>query len=186
MTHDASSESLLALDNLFIGADIAAILIHRGWLEPSRDIYVDAALVKWCARAAELLTPHAADRAALADLLALVFAYDAPALLREPANQAVLARVGARDVIRELANRLLGGGDIDSDRFKEIIDGMKDALPHRGRELFYPIRLALAGRAGDGELDRVILLLDAVARIDFPVPVKGARQRTLEFCAALD
>ena len=124
--------------------------------------------------------------AALADLLALVFAYDAQSLVREPTNQAVLAREGARDVIREVANRLLDGGDVDSDRFKEIIDGVKAALPYRGREMFHPIRLALAGRAGEGELDRVILLLDAAARLDFSVPVKGARQRMLEFCAALD
>ncbi len=41
---------------------------------------------------------------------------------------------------------------------------MKAALPYRGRELFYPIRLALAGRAGDGELDRVILFAAASRR----------------------
>ena len=45
---------------------------------------------------------------------------------------------------------------------------------------------ALAGRAGDGELDRVILLLDGAAKLPFAVPVKGTRQRMLEFCAALD
>jgi len=172
---------------LFAAADVAAILRERGWLEPSRDIVADTPLEKWCARAAELLAPHAADRAALANLLALVFAYDACALVGEPVNQAVLAREGARDVIRELANRLLDGGDLDSDRLKEIIDALKAALPYRGRELFFPIRLALAGRVGDGELDRVILLLDpAAALADFSVCVKGARQRMIEFCAAFD
>jgi len=171
---------------LFAATDVAAIVRECGWLSASRDIASDAALEKWCTRAAELLAPHAADRTALADLLGLAFTYDAQSLVREPANQAVLAREGARDVIREVANRLLEGGDLDSDRFKGIVDGAKAALPYRGRELFYPIRLALAGRAGDGELDRVILLLDAAARLDFSVPVKGARQRMLEFCAAFD
>jgi hypothetical protein len=183
---DTSAESFAALENPVTGADVAAILRERGWLGLSRDITADAALVRWCDRAADLLGPHVADRAALVDLLALVFAYDAEALVHDPANQAVLARVGGRDVIREVANRLLDGGEMDSDRFKEIIDGVKAALLHRGRELFYPIRLALAGRAGDGELDRVILLLDAAAKIDFSAPVKGARQRMVEFCAAFD
>lgn len=186
MTPDAFAESPAAIENVAAGADVAAILRERGWLDSSRDIDADSALGQWCSRAAELLAPHAADRTALTDLLALVFAYDARSLVREPSDQAVLARVGARDVIREVGNRLLDGGDLDSDRFKEIIDGVKAALPHRGRELFYPIRLALAGRAGDGELDRVILLLDAAASLDFSVPVKGARQRMLEFCAAFD
>ena len=63
---------------------------------------------------------------------------------------------------------------------------LKAALPYRGRALFHPIRLALAGRAGEGEFDRVILLLDAAAKLPFAAPVKGTRQRMLEFCAALD
>jgi len=63
---------------------------------------------------------------------------------------------------------------------------MKAALPYRGRSLFFPIRLALAGRIGEGELDRVILLLDSAASLGFAVPVKGTRQRILEFCAAFD
>ena len=186
MTPDAFAESPAAIENVVTGGHVAAILRERGWLDSSRDIDADSALGRWCSRAAELLGPHAAGRAVLADLLVLVFAYDAQALLREPGNQAVLARVGARDVIREVGNRLLDGGDLDSDRFKELIDGVKAELPHRGRELFYPIRLVLAGRVGDGELDRVILLLDVAAKLDFSVLVKGARQRLLEFCAAFD
>lgn len=185
MPFDAPSEAP-PVAALFAAADVAAILGECGWLGAPHEVAAVAALEKWCTRAAELLAPHAADRAALADLLELVFAYDAHSLVLEPTNQAVLARQGARDVIREVANRLLDGGDLDSDRLKEIIDGIKAALPYRGRELFYPIRLALAGRAGDGELDRVILLLDAAARLDLPVPVKRSRQRMLEFCAAFD
>jgi len=170
----------------FAAADITAILRERGWLAPAPESGANQALDDWLARAAELLGPHAGDRAALTSLLALIFSYDARALLDDAANQAVLAREGARDVIRELANRVFDGGPVDSDRFKEIIEGMKTAIPYRSRAMFHPVRLALAGRAGEGELDRVILLLDAAAALDFAVPVKGARQRMLEFCAALD
>jgi Anticodon binding domain len=173
--------------NSFTSEDIAAILRERGWLSSEGAMAESqTALQTWFARAAELLGPHAANRAGLENLLALVFGYDAVAILREPANQAVLAREGARDVIRELANRVLAGGDADSDRLKEIVDGMKATLPYRSRDMFHPIRVALAGAAGNGELDRVILLLDAAAKLPFAAPVKGTRQRMLEFCAALD
>ncbi|HEX4003753.1 MAG TPA: hypothetical protein VHX36_13970 [Candidatus Acidoferrales bacterium] len=195
MLFDAPSEAPLAAA-VFTSADVAAILRERNWLDASRDVAGGTPLEKWCARAADLLGPQAADRAGLADLLALVFAYDARALVSDPTNQAILAREGARDVIRELANRVLadplpadpsaGARELDSDRLKEIIDGMKTALPFRGRELFFPVRLALAGRAGDGDLDRVILLLDSAAPLDFATTVKGARQRMIEFCAAFD
>jgi nondiscriminating glutamyl-tRNA synthetase len=81
---------------------------------------------------------------------------------------------------------LLEGGALNADRFKEIVTSLKEGLDIRGRELFHPIRLALAGRAGEGELDRVILLLDEAAVAAFAVAVKSARDRILEFCAALD
>jgi len=189
MTSEPPTESSITLANAFSAADVHSVLSERGWLEVKgerRENDADSAMQAWLVRASQLLGPHAADRGQLAGLLALVFHYDARALLEERENQAVLTRAGARDVIRALANGVLDGGDVDSDRFKEIIDGMKVALPHRGRALFHPIRLALAGRAGEGELDRVILLLDPAARLAFAERPKGSRQRVLEFCAALD
>jgi len=63
---------------------------------------------------------------------------------------------------------------------------LKDGMELRGRELFHPIRLALAGRAGEGELDRVILLLDEAAGLAFTVQVKSTRARIIEFCSGLD
>jgi nondiscriminating glutamyl-tRNA synthetase len=170
----------------FVAADIVTVLRERGWLEAGREVETGSALKSWCTRAAELLGPHASDRAGLRDLLALIFNYDAFVSLQQTTNQDVLARSGARDVIRELANRILEGADVDSDRFKQIVEGIKRAVPYRSREIFHPIRLALTGRAGEGDLDRVILLLDEAAKLDFPVSVKGTRLRMLEFCAALD
>ena len=184
MPPDLPAEALPAKTNLFTTAEVESILRERGWLATTRE--GDPAIHSWLTRAAELLGQHVADRESLAELLTLVFHYDAAALLNERSSQAVLARSGAREVIRELANRVLEGGDVDSDRFKEIIDSMKTAVPYRSRVLFHPIRLALAGRAGEGELDRVILLLDEAAKLSFATPVKSAGQRTLEFCAALD
>ncbi len=195
--------------NRFTAEDVAAILRARGWLGaaiPSRaeapgNDKTDSARLKpcpdgsdsleeemkvWLEEAAALLGPHAADRKALGDLLDLVFHYDAQEVLGQSDTHAVLAREGARDVIRELAHLVLEGQGIDSDRFKELVDALKQKLPARGRELFHPIRLALAGRAGDGGLDRVILLLDRAANLPFLVQAKSARQRILEFCAALD
>jgi hypothetical protein len=181
-----SSPEIPRSTTLFSAGDIAEILVERGWLAANWDLCADPALASWLKRAAELLGPQAQDPAALASLLALVFHYGAVALLRESESRDVLTREGARDVIRELANRVLDGGDVDSNRFKELIDGIKTVLPQRSRELFHPVRLALAGRVGEGQLDRVILLLDSAAKLPFAVRVKSTRQRMVEFCAALD
>ena len=162
--------------------DVAAILRERGWLagEPT------AEQLAWCERAAALLGPQAANRAGLTELLSLVFHYDAGELLGKVENHVVLSRYAARDVLRQLALLLLEPSPLTTERFKEVITALKETLDLRGRELFHPIRLALAGRAGEGELDRVILLLDEAAALPFVAPVKSARARILEFCTSLD
>ena len=168
--------------NPFTVSDVVGILRERGWLAGEASPEQHA----WCERAASMLGGHAADRAALADLLELIFQYDATEIISRVESHVVLSRYAARDVLRQVALLLLEGAPLTSERFKEIVTAMKDGMELRGRELFHPIRLALAGRAGEGELDRVILLLDEAAALSFAVPVKSARERILEFCSTLD
>lgn len=162
--------------------DVLAVLQGKAWLAMTPTAEVQA----WCERAAALLGPQVADRQQLASLLSLVFHYDASELLSQVETHVVLSRYAARDVLRQLALLLLEPQPLTTERFKEVITALKEGLDLRGRELFHPIRLALAGRAGEGELDRVILLLDDAAALPFATAVKSARQRILEFCASLD
>jgi hypothetical protein len=176
------SGSPVSSANPFSAADVLAILRERRWVgaEPSLEQRA------WCERAALMLGGHAADRAALADLLGLVFEYDAREIISRVESHVVLSRCAARGVLRHVALLLLEGAALTSERFKEIVTEMKAGMELHGRELFHPIRLALAGRAGEGELDRVVLLLDEAAAISFPVSVKSSRVRILEFCSVLD
>ena len=180
MTCDDQTSTTLAA-NPFTSADVLAILRERGWLRSDPTPEIDA----WCSHAAAILGTHSADGAVLAELLRLVFCYDARQILAKVETHEVLARYGAREVLRQLALLLLDVAPLNSERFKGIITRLKEELRLPGRELFYPLRLALAGRSGDGSLDRVILLLDEAAPLPFAVPVKSARERILEFCSEL-
>lgn len=181
-TSETQSGALLATAKLFTAADVLEILKECGWLnsEPSAEHLV------WCERAASMLGPHAADRSALAELLSLIFHYDAQELFRRVESHVVLSRYAARDVLRQLALALLDGVPLSSERFSEIINELKGAMDVNLRELFHPIRLFLAGREGEGELDRVILLIDPAAKLPFAVVVKSNQTRILEFCSSLD
>jgi glutamyl/glutaminyl-tRNA synthetase len=168
--------------NLFTAANVAEILRERDWLA----MEISAEQGAWCARAAALLGPHAVDRAALDELLSLIFHYDAREVLAREESHVILSRYAARDVLRQLALQLLDDAPLTSERFSEIVTLLKNTLDVRGRELFHPLRLAVAGRSGEGDLDRVILLLDEAAKLPFRVAVKSARERILEFCSVLD
>jgi hypothetical protein len=169
--------------NQFGASDVAEILRERGWLAEAEASQPQQA---WFERAAAMLGSHAGDRESFGNLLALIFHYDAREILQQVESHAALARYGAREVVRKLALLLLDGPPLDSERFKEIIATMKAGSDLRSRDLFHPIRLALTGRTGEGELDRVILLLDEAATLRFSMPVKTARARIVEFCAALE
>jgi glutamyl/glutaminyl-tRNA synthetase len=171
-----------ARENPYTADDVLAILHEQNWLngEPSPEHRA------FCERAASLLGHLATDRAGLADLMHLVFNYDAAKILASPETHTVLSRYAARDVIRVLALFLLDPAPFTSERFKDVVTELKEKLDVRGRDLFYPIRLSLAGRTGEGELDRVILLIDEAAALPFVSPVKPVRARMLEFCSSLD
>jgi len=182
MQNEDSSNTPAEIVNPYTESDVAGILHERGWV--SRDVSPEQ--LAWCARAAALLGGHVSDRASLSDLLGLVFHYDAQEILGQVESHVVLSRYAARDVLRQLALLLLDPAPLTSERFSEIITAMKEGLDLRGRDLFHPLRLALTGRAGEGELDRVILLLEEAAALPFAVPVKNARARIVEFCAAVE
>jgi hypothetical protein len=169
-------------ENKFSAVDVLQILRARSWLSEQPSPEQSA----WSDRAAALLGVKSADSVALNELLSLIFHYDAQEILATMDAHVVMSRYAARDVIRKLANQLLDPAPLNTQRFNEIVDALKSQLDIRGRELFHPLRLALAGRSGEGELDRVILLLEGAAAANFPVAVKSARTRLIEFCSALD
>jgi len=177
-----TSEYATPAENKFSSSDVAAILREQNWhtseLTPEQST--------WCEHAATLLGPQSADRPAFENLLKLIFHYDWQEILSQVDSHATLSRYAARDALRQLASLLLDPAPLTSDRFHEVIDAMKANLDIRGRELFQTVRLSLAGRSGEGDLDRVILLLDEAAAANFATPVKSARNRIIEFCAALD
>jgi len=85
--------------NPFAAHDVEEILREKAWLRAGdADVAPDAhpARTAWLEEAATLLGPQAKSRDALADLLALIFGYDATTILATPDAQAVVLRSGSR------------------------------------------------------------------------------------------
>jgi hypothetical protein len=113
--------------NPYTAEDVLSILRENQWL--ATDPFPEQRA--WADRAAQLLGHYAEDRSGLANLLRLVFHYNAAQVLQSPDAHTALSRC-------------------------------------------------------EGELDRIILLLDEASALPFAVPVKSARARILEFCSGLD
>ncbi|HUI74073.1 MAG TPA: hypothetical protein VLX32_03970 [Candidatus Acidoferrum sp.] len=182
MNVDQTLPSEKPLPNACSADDVRRLLLELGWQSGE----FSAEQTAWCERASALLGTQVANPAGLPPLLELISEYGARKILATVEAHVVMSRYAARDVVRQLALLLLEDGPLTTERFREIVASLKETLNLRGRELFHPLRLALAGRAGEGDLDRVILLLDEAAVAGFQIRVKTARERIVEFCASLD
>src|SRR5260370_37543996 len=91
------SDAPVAAANPFTADDVIAILRERGRLAagPSTEQR------SWCERAASMLGGHAADRAALSELLGLVVQYDAYEIISKVESHVVVSRCAARRVLRQ-------------------------------------------------------------------------------------
>jgi len=107
-----------------------------------------------------MLGGHAADRAALTELLGLVFQYGRSRNYFTSGESCGAFTVCGAGVLAAGGAGLCWSGTAQtSDRFKEIVTALKEGMELRGRELFHPIRLALAEGRGRGNWDRVILFI---------------------------
>lgn len=97
-------------------------------------------------------------------------------LAREEVKQ-TLAEDGAKEVIRELYNRLEQAERLDVERYRELIAQVKQATGQKGKQLFHPVRVALTARTVGPELDQLVLILERGQELDLPVKILGVRER---------
>src|SRR5690348_8438000 len=111
----------------FHASDVESILRARGWLTVPSTLELES----WMRDAADWLGMQAASHSEVANdqrervtcCLSRELSYDAGRVMELRENQATMASEGARETVRELANRVMQGSEIDSARLREIIDG---------------------------------------------------------------
>ena len=114
----------------------------------------------------------------------LIFEYDARTALCFPPNQEVLAAPGAAEVLTSFLRHALADGDLTLERFRQIMDSVRQETRQKGKRLFHPVRVAITGYPSGPELDRLIPLLETGSRLILPRRVKGPRERLEEFARA--
>ena len=86
----------------------------------------------------------------------------------------------ARTVLSELASRVrTHNGHVTPEAFKEWMNEIKDATGIKGKELFYPVRIALTGFHSGPDFDKIIPLIENGATLGLSIP--SVRDRINQF-----
>jgi len=159
-------------------AQLALPFFQRAGLMPEE---ASVEVSQWFSRLLALLVPYVNKLNELPQKAALVFMFDPGAALAAPDNAAILGEEKATPVIKEFAARLAGQGDLTPERFKAIMNEVKEATGAKGKELFHPVRIMIIGSHSGPEFDKLIPLLEEGARLTLPVQVRNVRERVAEF-----
>ena len=138
----------------------------------------------WLSKVVETVLPSVDHLSQLPARTDLIFEYDARTALCFPPNQEVLAAPGAAEVLTSFLRHALADGDLTLERFRQIMDSVRQETRQKGKRLFHPVRVAITGYPSGPELDRLIPLLETGSRLILPRRVKGPRERLEEFARA--
>lgn len=100
-----------------------------------------------------------------------------------PENSEILAGATAPTVIQAFIDRISGDGALTPERFKTIMNQVKEATGAKGKDLFHPVRIMLIGSHSGPEFDKLLPLLEQGSALPLPVHVKTVPERVSEFKA---
>jgi len=136
---------------------------------------------KWFARLIDLLAPYVDKLDQLPAKASLIFQADASAAIANPENAEVFAAAKTPDVVRAFGRRAGSEFPLAPERFKTIMNEVKEEVSVKGKDLFHPVRIMLIGSHSGPEFDRLIPLLEEGSELPLPVHVKSVRERIQEF-----
>ena len=136
---------------------------------------------QWFSATLALLVPYVNKLDELPAKAAILFQHNAAAAVASPDNAEALNAGTASTVIKAFADRAASDGALTPERFKAIMNEVKDATGTKGKDLFHPVRIMLIGSHSGPEFDKLLPLLEQGSALALPVHVKNVRERVTEF-----
>ena len=93
----------------------------------------------------------------------------------------LLASEAAKRVVQAFTAKVLAGGALTPQRFKELMNEVKAETGVKGKDLFHPVRIILTGAHSGPEFDKLIPLFEDGSRLDLPAHVLSVRERVEAF-----
>ncbi len=144
-----------------------------------------AGVAQWFSKVIALLAPSVNKLDELPARTQLIFHVDPVAALSAADNAEVLALPKANDVLSEFLQKIEADNDaMTPERFKAIVNEVKEKTGAKGKELFHPIRIVITGSHSGPEFDKLIPILEEGSQLDLPTHVMNVRERVQAFRAA--
>lgn len=159
---------------------LALPFFQRAGLMPEA---TSAEIFRWFGKLLALFIPYVNKLDELPAKTAPVFHHDSLSAIAASDNAETLANAKAASVIKGFAARASADFPLTTERFKAIMNEVKDASGTKGKELFHPVRVVMIGSHSGPEFDKLIPLLEEGSRLALPVHVKSVRERVTDFVA---
>ena len=134
-------------------------------------------IVTWFDRVLELFLPAVDQLQQLPEKAASL--WRKAELTQEDAD--LLASEAAKRVVQTFTAKVLAGGVLTPQRFKELMNEVKAETGVKGKDLFHPVRIILTGAHSGPEFDKLIPLFEDGSRLDLPAHVLSVRERVEAF-----
>ncbi len=158
---------------------------ERGLLPYDEEL--GAETLQWMHKVVGLFAPSVDRLDQLPERCSLVFHYDAGAAIAKAENRALLNSETGRKVVDTFSAKIeqlaLRDGSITPERFKQIMNEIKNETGAKGQELFHPVRIMLTGSHSGPEFDKLVPILEDGSRLSLPTHVMSIHQRVQAFAA---
>jgi glutamyl-tRNA synthetase/nondiscriminating glutamyl-tRNA synthetase len=143
----------------------------------------DEATLKWIAGVLEAVLKNLDQLDQAPAAARLIFEYDAASVAGGEETRHVVEDAAAREVLKAFVPKMLALDGTTYERFREVTKAVQKETGKKGKDLFHPIRVALTGAASGPELEKLIPIFEAGAKLSLARHVKSCAERLREFAA---
>ncbi len=141
-------------------------------------------VLAWLERVLDAVLKNLDNLSQIPSATRLIFEYNAESVVRGDETRHVAEDAGAREVLKGFIPKVLGAGELNYERFREIAKNVQKETGKKGKDLFHPVRVALTGAVSGPELEKLIPIFEEGAKLSLARPVKNVAQRLREFAEA--
>jgi len=145
------------------------------------DAHPSPEVLAWLERVLDAVLKNISSFEQLPDAVRIIFEYDAGKAVQE---LELSAMASARAVLSAFIPGVLALSELSYEGFRAITKEVQSETGKKGRDLFHPIRVAITGAVSGPELEKLIPIFEAGAKLPLPRHVKSVSERLREFAAA--